>query len=327
MMKRREFIALLGGAAGTWPLAARAQQKLPVIGWLSSTSAQGHAAELVAFKRGLEEAGYVEGGNVAIEYRWAENHSDRLSALASDLIDRKVSVIAATGGVPSALAVKPLTSTIPIVFESAADPVAIGLVASLARPGGNLTGAAFLAVELAPKNLELLHEVLPGTSTIAALINPTLAIAESQVRELQQAARTLGLQLPILRASTDREVESAFEALVRQRAGGLVIGPSPFFTDRNEQLAALALRHAVPTIYSRRDFAAAGGLMSYGASLTDAYRLVGVYVGRILNGEKPADLPVQQATKVELTINLKTAKTLGLTVPTALLTRADEVIE
>jgi putative tryptophan/tyrosine transport system substrate-binding protein len=324
-MRRRQFITLLGGAAATWPLAARAQQPLPVIGWLNPGSAKGHAAESMAFKRGLEDAGYSEGRNVAIEYRWAGGDYDRLPALAADLVDRKVTVIVATGG-DSPLAARALNTTIPIVFSTGADPVARGLVASLAHPGGNATGATIISVELAPKRLELLHQVLPGTTTTAALINPATGITGSQTTDLQRAARTLGLQLEILHAGSDQEIESAFEAMVRLRVGGLVIGTDAFFTDRSQQIAALSLRYAVPTVY-QDDFAAAGGLMSYGASLTDAFRLVGVYTGRILRGEKPADLPVQQSTKVELVINLKTARALGLSVPLELLGRADEVIE
>jgi putative tryptophan/tyrosine transport system substrate-binding protein len=323
MIGRRDFLTLLGAAA--WPVAARAQQPaLPVIGLLSAGLAPGNVANLAAFRRGLEETGYVEGRNVAVEYRWADGHYDRLPELAADLIDRKVAVIAASGGSDPALVAKALTTTIPIVFEMGADPVAVGLVPSLARPGGNVTGAVILSVELMPKRLELLQEVLPG-SAIAALLNPTSPINESEAKDLQQAARTLGLQLQILHASTDQEIGSAFEMLVRLRAGGLVIGPDPFF--RSQKLAMLCLRYAVPAIHQFRDFAEAGGLMSYGAPLTDAYHLVGTYTGRILSGEKPANLPVQQSTRAELVMNLKTAKALGLTIPLTLLGRADEVIE
>jgi len=325
-MQRRAFLAGLGIMAA-WPFSARAQPKLPVIGWLSGRGAQGSAAQLAAFRRGLEENGYIEGRNVAIEYRWADSHYDRLAALSAGLLERKVAVIAAAGGPDSALAAKALTTTTPVVFVVAGDPVALGLVATIPRPGGNLTGASFLAGELTPKLLELLHEVLPGKATIAALINPTAANAESLTRLLQQAARTLGLQVPILHARTAQEIESAFETVVRLHAGGLVIGTDPFFTDRSEQIAVLALGSAVPAIYQFHDFATVGGLMSYGTSLTDAYKLAGVYTGRILNGERPADLPVQQSTKVELVINIKTAKALGLTIPLTLLGRADEVIE
>jgi putative ABC transport system substrate-binding protein len=322
---RRKVLIGLGGAAA-WPLAARAQQKLPVIGWLNGASASGQDAQLAALRRGLEKGGYVEGRNLAIEYRWADGHYDRLRQLAADLIDRKVAVIIANGN--GALAAKALTSTIPIVFALGADPVGFGLVPSLARPGGNLTGAGFLTVELGPKKLELLHEVLPGISTIAALINPRGVSAESQTKDLQQAARKLGVQqLQILHASTDQEIESAFESLVRLRASGLVLGADPFFGGRPEQLAALSLRYAVPAIGTKRDFAAGGGLMSYAASGTDAYQLAGVYTGRILKGERPADLPVQQSSKVELVINMKAAKALGIKLPISLLGRADEVIE
>ena len=326
LLRRREFLVLAGGAAAPWPVAVRAQQKLPVIGWLNGASAPGHDAQLAALRRGLEKGGYVEGRNLAIEYRWADGHYDRLRQLAADLIDRKVAVIIANGN--GALAAKALTSTIPIVFALGADPVGFGLVPSLARPGGNLTGAGFLTVELGPKKLELLLELLPGTSSIAALINPRGVSAESQTKDLQQAARKLGVQqLQILHASTDQEIESAFETLVRLRASGLVLGADPFFGGRPEQLAALSLRYAVPTIGARRDFAAAGGLMSYGASPTDAFQLVGVYTARILTGERPADLPVQQSSKFEMVINMKTAKALGIKLPNPLLARAEEVIE
>jgi putative tryptophan/tyrosine transport system substrate-binding protein len=322
-LRRREFLALSGGAA-VWPLAARAQRKLPVIGWFNTHSAQAHTMELAAFRRGLAESGYVEGQNVTIEYRWADDHYDQLPALAADLVDRKVAVIAACTP-PSALAAKEVTTTIPVVFATAADPVARGMVASLARPGGNLTGGTILTVELAPKRLELLREAVAGRSTIGALINP--ASDEGEVKELQEAAQTLGVQLQILHASTDQEIESAFEAVVRLRADGLVIGDNAFFEDRIEQVSALSLRHAVPAIYPFRSFPLGGGLMSYGASLKDAFRLAGVYTARVLNGEKPADLPVQQPTKFELTINMKTAKALGITVPITLLARVDDVIE
>jgi putative ABC transport system substrate-binding protein len=328
-MRRREFITLLGGAAA-WPLAARAQQRMPVLGWLNPVSALGIAMELAAFKRGLQETGYVEGRNLAIEYRWAGGHFDRLPALAADLVSRKVAVVAATGGATSALAVKALTSTIPIVFTAGADPVAAGLVTSLARPGGNLTGTAALTLELASKKLELLHEALPGTSAIAALVNHGTTVdrfAESQISDLQKAAGILGLQLSILRANTDQEIDSAFATVPQLRVGGLVIASNATFLDRSERLAALSLRHAVPAISYVRSFAAAGGFMSYGAPIADNYHLAGVYVGRILNGEKPGDLPVQQSTKFNLVINLKTAKALGITVPITLLGRADEVIE
>ena len=330
-MRRREFIALFGGAAASpvlWPLAAHAQQRsLPVIGFLSSQSPNVYAIRLRAFHQGLKEAGYVEGQNVAIEYRWAEGHNDRLPVLAAELVHRQVAVLHA-GGTPSAFAAKAATAAIPIVFEVAVDPVKVGLIASLNRPGGNLTGVTNLNVEVGPKKLELLHELVPTATVIALLVNPTSPdIAEPYTQALQAAAPALGLQLHVLRASTERDFDTVFATLVQLRAGALDITPDVFFTARSEQLAALTLRNAVPAIYEYRPFAAAGGLMSYGASQTDNYRLVGIYVGRILRGEKPGDLPVQRSTKVELIINLKTAKAFGLSVPLSLLGRADEVIE
>jgi putative ABC transport system substrate-binding protein len=326
-MRRREFIMLLGGAA-TWPLAARAQQPaMPVIGFLRNTTATGSKPIVTAFFQGLKEAGFVDGQSVAIEYRWADNQNDRLPALAADLIRRQVAVIVAAG-IPAALAAKAATTTIPIAFEIGADPIEAGLVASLNRPGGNLTGVTTVNVELAPKRLELLHEVVPTTRSIALLVNPASPFnAERLSTDTQIAARTLGLQLYVLHASTERDFDAVFASLVQMRAGALVIVSDSFFLSRIEQLAALTVRHAVPTISAYREFTAAGGLMSYGGSLTDAYRLTGVYAGRILKGDKPADLPIQQATKVELYINQKTAKALGLTVPQALLSRADDVIE
>jgi putative tryptophan/tyrosine transport system substrate-binding protein len=326
-MKRREFITVLSGAAAAstiWPLAARAQQ--PVIGFLGTRAPGDDPHLLAAFLRGLKEAGYIEGQNVAIEYRFAENQYDRLPALAADLVRRQVAVIAANG--PAAQTAKAATATIPIVFTAGFDPVKVGLVASLNHPGGNITGVSILDVELGPKRLELLHQLVPTANIIAVLINPTDPIrAETILRDLQAAADTLGLQLHVLHASTDRDFDAVFASLVQLGAGGLVIGGEPFFNSRSGQLGALTIRHAVPTIYQLRAFAAAGGLMSYGASLTDAYRLSGVYSGRILKGEKPGDLPIQRATKVELIINLKTAKALGLSIPLDLLGRADEVIE
>jgi putative ABC transport system substrate-binding protein len=326
-MRRREFITILGGAVA-WPLAVRAQQPaMPMIGFLRSTAANGSEHIVTAFLRGLKEAGFVEGQNVAIEYRWADNQNDRLPALTADLIRRGVTVILAAG-IPAALVAKAATSTIPIVFEVAADPVEVGLVASLNRPGGNLTGITTLNVEMGPKRLELMHDVVPTTRSIALLVNPASALnAERQLTDAQTAARRLGLQLHVLHASTERDFDTVFASLVQMRAGALVINNDAFFLSRSEQLAALTVRHAVPTIFAYREFTAAGGLMSYGGSLSDAYRLTGVGAGHILKGEKPADLPVQQATKVELYINLKTAKALGLTVPLTLLGRADEVIE
>jgi putative ABC transport system substrate-binding protein len=328
-MKRRAFITLLGGAAAAWPVAARAQQSaMPVIGYLGSESPDVFAGRLRAFRQGLSETGYVEGKNVAIEYRWAENQHDRFPALMADLVRREVTVIVAVTGTPPAFAAKAATATIPIVFVTAGDPVALGLVASLNRPGGNLTGVATLTVELGPKQLEVLHELVPTATIIALLVNPTNPTnAETLSRQLQAAARTLGLQLHVLHASTEREFDAVFASLPRLRAGALVIGSDPFFNSRSQQLAALALRHAIPTMYPFREYALAGGLISYGNSFADAHRHVGIYTGNILNGEKPGNLPVQQSTKVELIINLKTANALGLTVPLSLLGRVDEVIE
>jgi putative tryptophan/tyrosine transport system substrate-binding protein len=327
MIGRREFIALLGGAA-VLPVAARAQQATrPVIGWLNNTSAQGYAAPLAAFRQGLQETGFVEGRNVAIEYRWGDDQYDQLPAMAADLVRRQVTVIAA-GGRLAAQAAKAATTTIPIVFNGGFDPVANGLIASLNRPGGNLTGVTTLGTEVGPKRLELLHELVPTATSIALLVNPATRAAETQTRDMQEAARSLGLELQILHASAERDFDSVFSTLLQQRAGGLVISNSGLFLNRSEQLAALAIRHAVPTIFEFREFAAAGGLMSYGGDTnTTGYSQVGIYTGRILKGEKPADLPVQQATKVELVINMRTAKALGLTIPITLLGRADEVIE
>ena len=331
-MKRREFITLIGSAGVAWPRAARAQQPraaTPVIGFLSGQSPDTSAHLVAAFKQGLGEAGYIDGQNVAIEYRWALGQYDRLPALAADLVGRQVAVIAATagGGTAAALAAKQATATVPIVFTSGIDPVKIGLVASLNRPGGNVTGIAWLSVTLDAKRLGLLHELVPQVETIAVLLNPTLPDAASQLREIEQAARTIGPRVTILHAANAREIDAAFEALVQMRAGALLVGADAFFIGRREQLAALAARHALPAIYEDRGFAVAGGLMSYGTSFPDAVRHVGVYVGRIIRGDKPADLPVVQPTKFELVINRKTAGALGLEVPTTLLALADEVIE
>jgi ABC-type uncharacterized transport system substrate-binding protein len=326
--RRREFISFLGGAAAAWPLTAKAQQPaMPVIGYLD-VAPSGRFPQLVrSFHQGLSETGYVEGRNVAIEYRWAENQVDRLPALAADLVRRQVRVIATSGGFPAALAVKAVSATMPVVFQGGGDPVAQGLVASLNRPGGNLTGVTSLNREVGPKRLEVLHELVPTATIIALLVNPTTLNLETLLRDSQAAARILGVQLQVLHASTERDFDRAFAELVQLRAGGLVISPSPLFGSRGEQLSALAIRHAIPTIGFDREFVAAGGLMSYGGSLTEAFHTLGAYTGRILKGEKPADLPVQQITKVELTINMKTAKALGLTFPLTLLGRADEVIE
>jgi putative ABC transport system substrate-binding protein len=328
-MKRREFISLLGGAAAAWPLEVRAQQpgKLPTIGFVGSDSPDLYADRLRAFRLGLKSTGFVEGQNVAIEYRWAEGRNDNLPALTTDLVHRQVAVIVAPT-TPSVLAAKVATETIPIVFFVAGDPVDLGLVASLGRPNGNLTGATTLTLEVGPKWLQLLHEMVPNATSLALLINPTSPnLAETQSRDLQTAARSRGLQLHVLRASSDPEFETAFESVARLRAAGLVISSDSFFFSRSNQLATLAARHAVPAIFGFREFVAAGGLMSYGGSLAESFRWVGVYTGRIVKGEKPADLPVQQSTKIELFINLKTAQALGLEVPPTLLTRADEVIE
>jgi len=327
-MRRREFIKAATASAVAWPLAARAQQSArPVLGFVNVASAKNFTRPLSAFLKGLGETGYVDGQNVAIEYRWAEGKNDRLPSFVADLIERKVTVIAATS-TPAAIVAKAATTTIPIVFTTADDPVRLGLVASLNRPGGNVTGATQATVEVAPKQLQLLHELVPTANVMALLVNPASpTLADSSTRALQAAARTLGLNLHVLNASTEGEFDGVFAKLIQLRAGGLVIGSDPFFTSRTEQLAALAVHHAVPAVYHWREFAVAGGLVSYGAAVTDVYRLAGNYTGRILKGDKPADLPVQQVTKVEMHINQKTAKALGLTVPQALLSRADDMIE
>jgi putative ABC transport system substrate-binding protein len=326
-MRRRDFVTLLGGAMA-WPLVARAQQPaVPVIGFLNSGSPDADRDRVRAFRQGLSETGYVEGRNVTIEYLWADDHNDRLPAMAVDLVHRSVKVIV-TGGTPATLAARAATKTIPIVFVLSTDPVQAGLVASLNRPGGNITGVTGLNVELAPKKLELLHELLPSAASVALLVNPTNTVAtEHETRTVQSAARTLGLRLHILNSSTERDFDTVFATLAQLRASALVIAPDAFFISQSEQLGALTVRHAVPAITQFREFAAGGGLMSYGGSFTEAARLVGFYTGRILKGGKPADLPVVQTTKVELIINLKTAKALGLTIPLPLLGRADEVIE
>jgi putative ABC transport system substrate-binding protein len=326
-MRRREFITLLGGAGVTWPIAARAQQPIPVVGFLSSAFPGRDAGRLHGFRTGLADAGYIEGRNVAIEYRWAEDEVDRLTALADDLARRQIAVIATSGHVLGALAAKAATKTIPIVFLTGSDPVVVGLVASLSQPGGNLTGLTTLSVELEPKRVELLHEVVPRATTIGALVNPNNPNAGIQSREIQAAARSLGLKVYILTASTEDDLNSVFGRLDQLQAGGLVIASDGIFISHSERLAALAVRQGVPSIFQFRPFAAAGGLMSYGGSLFEMYRQTGIYAARILKGEKPSDLPVQQVTKVELIINVKTARALNLVIPPTLLARADEVIE
>jgi putative ABC transport system substrate-binding protein len=328
-MRRRDFITLIGGAAAApvlSSLAALAQQPaMPVVGFLNSRAPGDDPHLLAAFREGMDQIGYFINRNVAMEYRWAEGQNDRLPALAADLVRRQVTVIAANA--PAALPAKAATMTIPVVFNIPGDPVALGLVASLNRPGGNITGITTLNVELEAKRLELLHELVPTASALAAVVNPTSPNAEIVSRDLEAAAHSLGLQLHVLHASTEGDFATVFEGLRQLGVGGVVIGADAFYNSRSERLAALSVEHRVPTIFQTHQFAAAGGLISYASSLTDSYRLFGVYTGRILKGEKPADLPVQQSTKVELTINLKTAKALGLTVPLPLLGRADEVIE
>jgi ABC-type uncharacterized transport system substrate-binding protein len=327
-VKRREFIALFGTSAA-WPLVERAQEPMmPVVGFFHPSSPDAYSDRLRAFRQGLKDASFVEGENVAIEYRWADNQLDRLPALAAELVRRQIAVIAATGGVPSLLAAKAASTTIPIVFIVAEDPLKLGLVASLARPGGNLTGINFFGAELTAKRLELLRELVPAAARIAVLVDPANAAStESTFRDVEAAARAMGLQIHVFKASTSRDVDAAFATLVSERPDALFVGSSPFLIDRRVQLAQLAARHAVPAIYQERQHAEVGGLMSYGASLGDAYRHVGVYTGRLLKGAKPADLPVVQSIKFELVINAATARMLSLTIPASLLTIADEVIE
>jgi putative ABC transport system substrate-binding protein len=329
MMRRREFITLVGGTAASWPFSARAQQPaMPVIGYLNPTSPDAFADLLRAFRQGLKDTGYLEGENVAIEYRWAENQIDRLPALVAELVRRRVALIATIGGPPPVFAAKAATTTIPIVFLIGEDPARLGLVASLARPGGNLTGVNFFNTELAAKRLELLRELLPAAKRVAVLVNPADATnTESVVRDAEGAAPAMGLQIQVLNASTSREIDAAFAALVRERADALFVGPDAFFNNRRVQFANMAAHHSIPTAFAVREYVDAGGLMSYGTSLADMFRQVGVYCGRILKGAKPADLPVLQSTKFELVINVQTARMLGLTVPPSLLSIADEAIE
>ena len=325
-MKRREFITLLSGVAATWPVVAHSQQSaMPVIGFLNAQTAAGFAHLVDAFRRGLGEAGYVEGQNVAIEYRWADGQFDRLRVLADDLVRRRVAVIVATGGDP--FPAKAATTTIPIVCAFGGDPVKLGLVASLNRPGGNVTGVSAFTIDLEAKRLELLHELVPKPASIGLLIDPTYYLAEAQSQEVQAAADALGREIRIVRASSESEIDAAFAALVEMRAGALLVAGGPFFLNRRDRLLALSVRHSLPAIYENREFTRAGGLISYGTSIPDMYRQIGVYTGRILKGEKPVDLPFLQPTKFDISVNMKTAKALNLDMPTSVLLRADEVIE
>jgi len=326
-VKRRELIALLGGAAAAWPLAARAQQPMPVIGYLNGTSPAPSAQFVAAFRQGLNETGHAEGRNVTIEYRWAEGRYDRMTEMAADLVRRQVAVIVASGGAAAIASAKQATATIPILFVTGSDPVQTDLVASLNRPGGNVTGVHFFTVELESKRLGLLRDLVPNAATIAVLLNPTYPNAAFHLQEVENAARRAGQQIQILSASTEAEIDVAFARLPQLRAGALLVGADPFFNSRRDQIVALAARYAIAAIYEQRTFAQAGGLASYGTSQTDAYRQVGIYTGRVLRGEKPADLPVVQSTKFEFVINLKTAKALGLEVPPGLSSMADEIIE
>jgi len=326
-MRRREFITVAGGFTAAWPLAARAQRDIPVIGFLNTASPEPYARLVQAFRDGLGETGYAEGKNVAIEYRWARGEQDRMRQMAVELASRRVNLIAATGGSTAALAAKAATSTIPIVFQIGVDPVEVGLVASLSKPGGNITGTTIIAVQLGAKRLEMLRQLVPAVDVVGALVNPNSPGTPTLMHDLTASAPALGVRLQIVKASSEADIGPAFSELQRLQAGALWIGADPLFNGLSEQLATLSVTHKIPAIYQFREFAAAGGLASYGGSITDAYRQAGVYSGRILKGDKAADLPVQQSTKVELILNLKTAKLLGLALPPALLARADEVIE
>jgi putative ABC transport system substrate-binding protein len=326
-MRRRDFIKSIGRAAVVWPLAARAQQPTPVIGFLGARSPAESASVLAAFRQGLGEVGYFEEKNVTIDYRWAEGRFDRLPGLAAELVGRRVAVIAATGGEPSALAARAATNSIPIVFAIGGDPVQAGLVASLNRPGGNLTGATLLLTAMEGKRLGLLREMVPTVTLLAVLLNPAMGTFESQSKDIQEAARTVGLEMRALRVTTESEIDAAFASAAEMRAGAILVGTDSFMISRRNQVVALAARYAIPVMYPAREYATAGGLMSYGVSIADAYRQVGTYCGRILRGERPADLPVQQPTKFQFVINLKAANALGIEVPPGLSARADEVIE